>query len=340
MLYPSYRNLYDYRRITPELFPSSELLKVTSFWHDNTYADILWVKLIQSVGDNVGNEKYLDFSHHILSNITDLNPYFARAYEIDLLFTPLVYADSQDDITPEDKLKFLRAIEHGKQGMKILCNKNKIDTISNLSYGKELWWRSDLRNPCISGMIPYYIGFHYSNDFEDGKNASYYYKIASMQNNAPRSTEFLGPIAFANTTNPLDAALSFLLIARDWFDIEPYQCHALADSLMGDIKDKRTLDKDWINEIQIAEKNIAESKNLIDQKSMDSLWVNNCADSIKRWIKQVYIAYITQIAADHPDIENAQDLIKNWIIDTIPTLSTQPWYNMRKRKWRWYFKIY
>ena len=167
VLYPPYRDMYDYRRITPELLPSAKTLQVASFGHNTTYADVLWVGLVQSIGDNIGNNKYLDFSHLILKNITSLSPYFTYAYQTDLLFTPLVYADSQSGITLDDRNKIERAIEHGKEGMKIFCDQDKIQTISSLPYGKELWKRDDLRNPCLSGMVPYYIGFHYANDFEE-----------------------------------------------------------------------------------------------------------------------------------------------------------------------------
>ena len=48
-----------------------------------------WLGLIQYVGDNVGGNRFLSFSHSILTQITDLHPYFSRPYEIDLIFAPL-----------------------------------------------------------------------------------------------------------------------------------------------------------------------------------------------------------------------------------------------------------
>lgn len=75
----------------------------------------MWVELIQFVGDNIGNNLYLDFSHKILGNITDLSPYFDEAYELDLLFTPLVYADYKEDTTTDEYQKIERAIQHGKE---------------------------------------------------------------------------------------------------------------------------------------------------------------------------------------------------------------------------------
>ena len=113
-LYPIYSELYDYRRLTPELLPSEKSLRILSVGHNTTYADTLWVSLIQFIGDNIGNNKYLDFSHHILSSITSLHPFFPRAYELDLIYTPLVFADSGDKMTDDEREKTLRAIDHGK----------------------------------------------------------------------------------------------------------------------------------------------------------------------------------------------------------------------------------
>lgn len=99
--------------------------------------------------------------------------------------------------------------------MKLLCDEEKIGKISEISYGNVLWSRTDLINPCKNGMIPYYIAYHYSNDFGMNEEASYYYKIASMQMDAPDAARFLGPLAFANTKDPLNAASSLLFISRE-----------------------------------------------------------------------------------------------------------------------------
>jgi hypothetical protein len=190
--YQAYSVLYEYRRLTPELFPEPFTLQVSSIGHMTTLADTSWVGLIQFIGDNVGNGKYLDFSHHILTNITSLSPYFEKAYELDLLFTPLVYAGEVDNVSEEDKSKIERAIKHGKKGMQIFCDTQKIEMISKIPFGKNLWSRDDLKNPCTrGGMIPYYIALHYANDFNEYTKAAYFYKIASMQDDAPEAAKFL-----------------------------------------------------------------------------------------------------------------------------------------------------
>ncbi len=335
--YPVYRNLYDYRRLTPEIFPSSFTLKLLSVGHFTTYANIMWVELIQFVGDNIWNNLYLDFSHKILGNITDLSPYFDEAYELDLLFTPLVYADYKDDTTADEYQKIERAIQHGKEWMKLLCDEEKIAKISEISYGNVLWSRTDLINPCKNGMIPYYIAYHYSNDLGMNEDASYYYKIASMQTDTPDAAKFLGPLAFANTKDPLNAASSLLFISREWYDKEPYACQKYADLLLGYISGWQPLNEEFIKSIETFEYSMPDIK---DEKVLEAYSATNCPDNLRRAIKQIYLAYITQKAKDFPDIEDGKVLLEQWIISTIPTISTQSGYNVRKIEGRWNYRSY
>ena len=109
-------------------------------------------------------------------------------------------------------------------------------------------------------MLPYYIGFHYANDFEDGEKASYYYKIASMQDDAPSATAFLGPIALARASNPRDAILSFLYIARDGYDAEPFECRKLTNELISDIMSNRVIDQVWVDAIRKREMSLQDPK--------------------------------------------------------------------------------
>ncbi len=336
-LYPVYDTLYDYQRLTPELFPSSYSLKISAVGHNLSYADMMWIRLIQFVGDNTGNGKYLDFSHHILTNITDLSPNFVKAYETDLIFTPLIYAAEKEDITEDERQKIERAIEHGKDGMKHLCDAKKIEEISKIPYGVNLWSRVDLRNPCTWGKIPYYVGTRYANDLEDNKNASYYLKIASMQDDAPKASRFLGQIAFANTADPIDAAISFFLTAQEGYDAEPFECRKVVHALLWKIWENRIFTSTGITTIMEIEKNIKTEKDIKTPEAYES---NNCPDNLRRGIKQIYRSYITNAAAPYPDITNARDLVDKKIIPFIPTLKSQAGFTLRKIKGIWKFTSY
>jgi hypothetical protein len=157
MLYAEYDKLWDYRRLHPDLLPSAQTIQISSVGHMNTYVDFSWIQLIQFIGDNIGNGKYLDFTHTILSNITEIDPYFARAYEFDLLLAPFLYPDRTDQEIATYREKIEDILAHGKRGIGYLCDAKKIETIADLPLNNALWERTDLKNPCVSGMIPYYL---------------------------------------------------------------------------------------------------------------------------------------------------------------------------------------
>lgn len=65
------------------------------------YADILWISLLQYVGDNLPNNAYLSFLSRLEQTILSLNPDFEKMYEWGLLLLPiprdneLTYSDEQ-----------------------------------------------------------------------------------------------------------------------------------------------------------------------------------------------------------------------------------------------------
>lgn len=334
-LYGEYSTLWDYRRLHPDFLPSAETEKIMSVGHETTYADISWIKLIQFIGDNIGNGKYLDFTHTILVSITELHPYFTRAYEMDLIMAPLIYPEEKAETVQKYETLIRGILSHGEQGVATTCDQKKLEEIANAPVWKTLWERQDLRNPCIDGMIPYYIGYHYSNVFHDGAKAEYYYKIASMQDDAPKASEFLSIIAKSSEGNYRDSALSFFLIAADGYDIEPFACQKLANTLITDLSEKRPFTASWIAEIWTAESKLRDNK---DQKHPESYANNNCFDSIERGIKQLYIGYIAEVGNKHPEITDSRDLVKQWIIKAVPTIQTQKDFYLIKKETGWKYK--
>jgi hypothetical protein len=128
--YQSYLDNWEYRRLHPELIPAPDMIRLFDMGHTTTYASYSWLSLIQYIGDNVGGNRFLDFSHRMLSQITSLHPYFTRPYEIDLILAPV---SSGENMTIEqiakNKTIIANAIELGKKGIPILCDTAKIAKI-------------------------------------------------------------------------------------------------------------------------------------------------------------------------------------------------------------------
>lgn len=336
-LYTEYDTLWNYRRLHPEFQPDQKTEKILSFGNQNTYAGISWIKLIQFIGDNIGNGKYLTFTHSILSHITALNPYFSRAYELDLVMAPLIYPDSDKETLAKNESLMREILAHGEKGINTLCEKEKIDEIKTLPTTQELWSNTSLRNPCRNGMIPYYMAYHYGNVFHDSNSSEFYYKIASMQDDAPKASEFLSILAKANEWDYIDSALWFFLIASEWYDIPPYACRELASNLAKDIINKQPMNQEWINSIEILEKKLKDQK---DSSIPESVATTNCFDSTERGIKQLYTAYIAKIAEEYPHIKDSQELVKNHILPHTPTIQSQSGFILKKNdEWIWRYRM-
>lgn len=334
-LYTEYSALWDYRRLHPDFLPSVTTEKIMSIGHETTYADITWIKLIQFIGDNVGNGKYLDFTHNILTHVTELHPYFTRAYELDLIMAPLIYPEESEETIQKYETLIRGILAHGERGVISMCNPEKIAEIANTPVGSGLRKRQDLRNPCIDGMIPYYVAYHYSNVFHDGAKAEYYYKIASMQDDTPRASEFLAILAKSSQGDYRDSALSFFLIAADGYDIEPFSCRTLATNLALDLSEKRNFSPSWIRKIREAESALRDNK---DQDHPESYTNNNCFDSIERGIKQLYIGYISEVGEQYPEITDSRELVKRGIIEAVPTIQTQKDFYLVRKETGWKYK--
>lgn len=335
VLYGEYSKLWGYRRLHPDLIPDARTVHLLAMGHDTTYADIFWIQLIQFIGDNIGNGKYLDFTHTILSNITELHPYFTRAYEMDLLMAPILYPDTDEKKTAIIRQKIEDILAHGEKWIQILCDTGKLVTISSLPIGTALWDRKDLKNPCLSGMIPYYLGYQ-DNNLHDWAKSEYYYKIASMQDDAPWASRFLAILAKSNEWNYLDSALSFLLIGADGYDPEPFVCKQIAKDIVKDLLKKRKIDGWWIRKIEGLESKLTNTK---DTKKPESYATNNCFDSTERGIKQIYIDYISEIAKKYPDVSDAKELVKKWVISHIPAIQSQKWFTVIQKDGVWRYRV-
>ncbi len=89
------------------------------------------------------------------------------------------------------------------------CDRNKIQAITQLSdekfynliqqkfYTKEkekMDAFTSLLNPCPDYQLPYYLAFNYFTYFRDEANAQKYFRVAALQQDAPRSASFMPAI--------------------------------------------------------------------------------------------------------------------------------------------------
>ena len=77
-----------------------------------------------------------------------------------------------------------------------------------------------------------------------------------------------------------------------------------------------------------------------DESVLEAFSATNCNDNLRRAIKQVYLAYVTQESINYPEIVDGKVLLEQGVIPFIPTISTQSGYNVKKIEGRWNFRSY
>ncbi len=333
--YVEYLAEWDYRRLHPELIASPDIIKLFDMWHTTSYASWAWLGLIQYVGDNVGGNRFLSFSHSILTQITDLHPYFSRPYEIDLIFAPL---SSGENTTLQEKVAnkqiAINAINLGKKWITRLCDSQKIEKIKTREISERLWNDETLKNPCASGMLPYYLAFTTYQMGENRAKAAEYYKIASMNDDGPKASRILGILALSGEGDYMASALNFALVGSTGYDTDPYRCRAIAEDLSHDLLVKRKPDSTWIHSLEKIDQGLKDTK---DESNPISNSSDNCYDMTTRSIKTIYLSYIADLAK-WTNAKNGADLIRLGKIESIPTLSIHKWYSVREKNGIWEYQ--
>jgi len=246
------------------------------------------------VGDNVGGNRFLQFTHSILENITILHPYFPKPYELDLILTPLSTGENLDSEQRDFNKKYTQdAITLGKKGMSVLCDTEKIIKITSENISEALWNNAALKNPCSDAMIPYYIAFATYQMGNNKSEASEYYKIAAMHDDGPTASRILSIIALSADGDFRSSAMTFFLIGSSGYDVAPYTCRKYASALAMDLIEKRRIDASWIAQLQKEEKNIL--KDSRDDSIPVSKLSDNCYDMTTRGIRDIYLNYIADI---------------------------------------------
>jgi hypothetical protein len=91
-------------------------------------------------------------------------------------------------------------------------------------------------------MLPYYLAFTTYQMGESKAKAAEYYKIASMNDDAPTASKILGILALSADGDYMASALNFALVGSTGYDVEPYSCRAVAGTLIADLIAKKKPD--------------------------------------------------------------------------------------------------
>jgi len=245
------------KRMHPNLIPSENMVRLASVGHELSYADFLWISLIQYVGDNIEDSAYLTFSTRMLDTITRINPQFAPGYEWALLLYPIPQ-NSLLEYDEAQKQAIQAPVAMGIRGMSALCDSAKLHTITHTPISLELWQDKALRNPCKSGLLPYYIAFYGGQLVKNAPIAEQYYTIAGMQDDAPEVSQILAVLSSAPEDDPRSIATKFSLLAVAAYDQDPYSCHTLANDTLEHLQ-RGPLTPEWIRNTEEQESRLSPS---------------------------------------------------------------------------------
>ena len=333
-LYNFHEKLSIYKNTRIESWIPASAVKMIASWHELSYADMKWMSVIQFIGDSLLRSKDTNSIHRFLQYITALHPSFSQVYELDLLLTPIIPESATGSAYKHAKTRVQNTLYHAKNGMLFLCDTQKVDKILHTHTFPDIWKDSSLKNPCISWLVPYYIWMHTLFSLGDGEWASQYYKIASMNDDAPEASKYLVFLAKTYAGNPFDGALSSLLVWASWYDREPYECLNATKEVLATLHTPQDITPDFLLRLEKTEKSLKDTRSPSIPESNNA---TNCFDSFKRATKAFYIAYVTEQGKKYPEVTDAQDFMKMGIISHIPTVRWQEGYKLLKRWSIWNF---
>lgn len=315
----------------PELIMGGNTAKIVSIWYENMYADILWISLLQYVGDNLPNNAYLSFLSRLEQTILSLNPDFEKMYEWGLLLLPIP-RDNELTYSDEQKQRVQIPLSLALSGIDRFCDPQKRAIIWQTPLSQALWENPDLKNPCTNGMLPYYIAFYGGTLLGNQEIAHTYYTLAGMHDQVPQASQILAILSTAPKDNFQNIALNFALMAVGGNDREPYTCTTLAQRVLTTLDTGEYIQKKTIEEIMSQEKNLIPLP-----ESSESAGVNNCYNMLERAIKYTSLAFIDANTKDHPEIASPEELRESGIVDTLPIPQMQNGTTLRKinNQWRY-----
>ncbi len=279
----------------PDKLPTKKFAKASSFWFENTKADILWLETIQYIWWNALSSQYKKYLFAMLDLITYLNPYFENPYKIWMLLLP-DYNPRYEEITENQSLVYVKQAEKiWLKWIKNFCDLKKIDAIKKQDNLQLIWSQEEYKNPCKSYEIPYFLAYVYYFHLKDPKQASTYYKIASANTNSIEWAKILAAIMKWKWWEREKAFLMFLSIWKSFDSWDDKVCSEYA----------LVLEKIWFQVFREWKLNssiiryLNESREKVfwkfdETKEHDIKTDSECATYVNKSIREMNLYYIEQ----------------------------------------------
>ena len=311
----------------PELLPTPEIAKLSSFGFNNMFADIYWLQAIQYIGANVIDTEYKKYLNEMIGIITELNPYFESPYTIGQLLLPSSKERFEDysgkNITQDmldGKNLWLKWIHN-------FCDNTKIQLIENEDHLWKIISEEKFKNPCAGYKIPYYLAYIYYFYLKEPHNASLYYKVVAAQDDAPQWAKTLAAIMQGKTWDRQKSLFMFLSLAQSTSNSQN-ACFLFAQELENVYDALSSWEMPLTGELV---KNIEDLRLQIfpkfSKENEEELFdTTQCSSYLLKAVREFNLLYLDiadqEYIAKNPNqisAMNPQTLLSNWFIDFIPT---------------------
>lgn len=318
----------------PDLLPTKEMAKITSFWFSNARADLYWLEAIQYIGSNAISAEYKKYLYPLIDIITDLNPYFEHPYLIGQLLLPEYNERYENRSEKEIKKWFLQAENLSLKWINNFCDKSKIESIKweyNLS---KLWSEEKYKDPCKSYMIPYYLAYIYYFYAKDPIKAAQYYKITSANTDSLEWAKILAAIMQGKWWDREKAIIMFLNMAKTVENNELCQAYSnnLEQILFPVFNWNYKLTGKFIQEVDKQRKLIEKELSKWADAEKTSMDDTKCVNYMNKSVREINLYYIEQANKKYfkdkwVNAKNAKILFDEWYIDYLPVDFQKSWDN-------------
>ncbi len=312
----------------PENLPTKQTAKNSTLGFANLRADLYWLQAIQYIGGNAISSDYKKYLFIMLDLITELNPFFEHPYIIWELLLPS-YNQRYEDLSQREQDKNTRqAITIWKKWVENFCDPDKLELIKNEYNLNKLWGEEKYKNPCKSYKIPYNLAYIYYFYLHDGETASYYYRVASANEDSLEWAKVMTAIMQWKWWDREKSFFMFLNMAST-VDQGDQVCIDFASQL-----NKLALGGQLKNDTQTIKTIEKTRKQLFPQKNDDENdWLGDvqCSSYLNKAIRELNLSYIEQghqkyLETHNDALFNAKELLEQWYIDFLPT-DPQQWKN-------------
>lgn len=318
----------------PDLLPTKEMAKITSFWFSNARADLYWLEAIQYIGSNAISAEYKKYLYPLIDIITDLNPYFEHPYLIGQLLLPEYNERYENRSEKEIKKWFLQAENLSLKWINNFCDKSKIESIKweyNLS---KLWSEDKYKDPCKSYMIPYYLAYIYYFYAKDPIKAAQYYKITSANTDSLEWAKILAAIMQGKWWDREKAIIMFLNMAKTVENNELCQAYSnnLEQILFPVFNWNYKLTGKFIQEVDKQRKLIEKELSKWTDAEKTAVDDTKCVNYMNKSVREINLYYIEQANKKYfkdkwVNAKNAKILFDEWYIDYLPVDFQKSWDN-------------